>query len=134
MSASQNGVNSQSHNSASELDRRGLWGDFQAQAVNRAQWRDKLARRLAHKSLNIPLDDEMNVVTSNRTGVTWKEITAAGLIVAILLVLFFSVTGLYPRPSQPAAPANEEQQQSDVKPPQPGDSLERSYMLDISGS
>jgi hypothetical protein len=46
-------------------------------------WRDKLHKRAAHKALNIPEDE---VIQANRiTGVTWKEIAAAGVVGASLL-------------------------------------------------
>lgn len=55
-------------NSNTGIDRNALYGDFQASAVNRSVWRDNLAKRAAHKALNIPLEDDVNIdasVTNN---------------------------------------------------------------------
>lgn len=36
-------------------------------------WRQGLAKRMAHKALDIPVDDEM-IVDNSRTGLGWKEL------------------------------------------------------------
>lgn len=50
-------------------DKNYLYGEFQ----RTQRWRDKLARKLAHKSLDIGDEDEMNVANV-RTGIGWKEL------------------------------------------------------------
>ena len=59
------------------IDKESLYGRY-----NEAEdWRSKLHKKLAHKSLDIPLDDEMNI-NQTKTGMTWKElaiIAAAGI-------------------------------------------------------
>jgi len=52
-----------------------LYGKFQKSH----DWRDKLHRLLAHKSLDIGLDDDMHVDNSRtHLGITWKELAVVG--------------------------------------------------------
>ena len=68
--------------------------------------RRKRANRLFHWSLNMPPgEDDMNV-WANRTGITWRELTAAG-------VIGLAAWGIYRSTSQPppaASPAITESQ------------------------
>lgn len=60
------------------------------------RWRNKLHKRLAHKSLDIPLDEDMNV-TNTRVGLGWKELA---VIAATGLGGFY----LWNQTNQPATP------------------------------
>ena len=60
-----------------KIDKDALYGKFQ----EAEDWRNSLHKKLAHKSLDIPIDDEMNI-NQTKSGMTWKElaiIAAAGL-------------------------------------------------------
>jgi hypothetical protein len=65
--------------SSPEVDKDQLYGEFQ----RGQQWREKLSRKLAHKSLDIA-DDEMqiNVDRSTRSGMGVKELLAMCALVA----------------------------------------------------
>jgi hypothetical protein len=59
------------------IDKQSLYGRYNESE----DWRTKLHKKLAHKSLDIPLDDDMNI-NQTKTGMTWKElaiIAAAGI-------------------------------------------------------
>ena len=43
-------------------------------------WRDDLAKRAAHKALDIPEDMGVNVTHQTATGIGWKELVALGLM------------------------------------------------------
>lgn len=61
----------------SEIDKDFLYGKYQ----EAADWRSRLHKKLAHKSLDIPEDDDLRV-EQNKTGITWRELAvlaAAGL-------------------------------------------------------
>ncbi len=61
----------------SEIDKDFLYGKYQ----EAADWRSRLHKKLAHKSLDIPEDDDLHV-QQNKTGITWRELAvlaAAGL-------------------------------------------------------
>lgn len=56
-------------------DKAGLYGKFQAAL----DWREKLARLLAYKAVDIPLtDDGMNFHQQTRNGWGWKELAVIG--------------------------------------------------------
>ena len=80
-------------------DKSYLYGVYQAADA----WRDKLARRMAHKALDIPADD-MNITTTTTTGVGARGLIgtalAAGLPAAVLAGLL-----LLPKAPAPIAPA-----------------------------
>jgi len=63
--------NSSSQNSSTnELpDKKYLYGEF----FKPLRWKQRLAEKLAHKSLDIPMDDDMNI-TQTRNGWGWKEL------------------------------------------------------------
>ena len=50
-------------------DKDQLYGKFQ----RKEDWKDKLHKKLSHKSLDIGLDDEM-FVDNSRRGLGWKEL------------------------------------------------------------
>ena len=52
-----------------KIDKESLYGRY----LEAEDWRDKLHKKLAHKSLDIPLDDTMNI-NQTRSGITWKEL------------------------------------------------------------
>ncbi len=60
--------------SSPEIDKDQLYGEFQREQ----QWRGKLTRKLAHKAVDIPEDDPVNI--SVRHGFGWKEILAVGTL------------------------------------------------------
>jgi hypothetical protein len=51
-----------------------LYGEF----IRNSRWRDKLARKASHKSLNIP-DEDMQI-NSSTSGITWKELLVIGTL------------------------------------------------------
>lgn len=51
------------------FDKEKLYGNF----LEPERWKQKLFRKAAHMSLDIP-DDEMNVTNANRVGMGWKEL------------------------------------------------------------
>lgn len=59
------------------VDKQTLYGEFE----RRQKWRENLAKKGAHKALDIPLDDDMNM--NVRNGIGWKE----------LLVIFGFILG-----------------------------------------
>ena len=82
--------------SGSIPDKQYLYGKFQ----EGQDWRSNLHKKLAHKSLDIGLDDEVNVDNSRTaTGMGWKEL-------AVIAAAGLGGTGLFmslqPQPSQPA--------------------------------
>lgn len=76
-------------------DKNYLYGMYQKSA----DWRDKLHKRLAHKSLDMQLDDDMHVDNSRaQFGITWKELA----VVALSVIGGFYVYGEFSKPdSQP---------------------------------
>jgi hypothetical protein len=52
-----------------------LYGKYQA----KRDWRNRLASKLAHKSLDIDEDEDVNVDNS-RIGIGWKELAVIGLM------------------------------------------------------
>ena len=49
------------------------WSIFNMNAI----WRDKLARRATYKALDIP-EDDVNIATSHKSGMGWKELAVIG--------------------------------------------------------
>lgn len=83
-------------------DKNNLYGEFQ----RGERWRDRLARKLAHKSLDIGDAEDMHVDNSrHQHGLAWKELA----ILALGVGLFWSVVAdrLQPEPvpAPPAQPA-----------------------------
>ena len=84
-----------------------LYGKFQ----KTADWRDKLYKKLAHKSLDIGEDDDIHVDKSNTTlGITWKELAVLGMLGLGGLYVFDKWNQQQPTTQQPAAtsPADSE--------------------------
>ena len=64
--------------------------------------RRKRANRLFHWSLDMPPDeDDVNVHQANRTGITWRELAAAGAIGLAAWGIYRST--LQPSPAAPSA-------------------------------
>ena len=58
-------------------DKNYLYGEFQ----RGQRWRDRLAAKLAHKAVDIPEDEDVNLNVQNSHGTGWKELVAiAGLL------------------------------------------------------
>ncbi len=75
------------------VDKSQLYGEYQ----RRQQWQEDLAKKGAHKALDIPLDDEMNITV--RKGIGWKELAVIAAMVGGGLWL-----GLKDRPSVTVPP------------------------------
>ena len=68
-----------------DVDKDALFGRYQ----NDEDWRTKLNKRLRHKALDIPMDDDVNVKnTTMNTGFGWKEL-------AVLAAMGLGGGGLY---------------------------------------
>lgn len=88
-------------------DKEYLYGRYQ----RTADWRDRLHRKLAHKSLDIGDDDEMQVTNANQSsvGMGWKElaVVAAATLGGIALWQN-STTPQVPTPNPISQPADSE--------------------------
>lgn len=60
-------------------DKRYLYGVFERWNESRLKWQEDLSKRAAHKSLDIPLDEDVNI-NANRFGIGWKELLVAGAV------------------------------------------------------
>ncbi len=77
--------------------------DFLYKEYQRGQrWRDKLSRKLAHKSVDIP-DDEMNLNVRNGWG--WKELVVLGAIGVAAAYFMSNLAEAPPWPWPPAVAA-----------------------------
>ncbi len=56
-------------------DQEALYGEW----IRNQRWRDRLSRRVTHKSLNVP-DDDMEIHATH--GLTWRELLALAAIAA----------------------------------------------------
>jgi hypothetical protein len=82
--------------SSQEPNKQQLYGEFQ----RTERWRDRLSKKLAHKSLDIAADDEM-VINQQHSGLGWKEL---GMLAAALLGGGW-LTGLLRAPASSTSPA-----------------------------
>ena len=67
---------SSSSQNSPEVDKDILYGMFEGPL----KWRNRLEEKLAHKSLDIPLDSEEMNVDNSKHGWGWKEVIAIGAI------------------------------------------------------
>jgi hypothetical protein len=81
---------SSSDNSSKPLKEQ-IYGEW----LRTSRWRDDLYRRAAHKSLDVP---EEEMITVNRSGITWREIAAVGALALGGGYLFHATTKDEPPP------------------------------------
>lgn len=86
-----------------EIDKDFLYGKYQATA----DWRDKLHRKLAHKSLDIAEDEDV-YVNNSKTGLGWKELLVLGLMTLAGLYFFQKLGPQSPLPSTNISPSDSE--------------------------
>ena len=84
------------------VDKDHLYGEFQ----RTQRWRDKLSRKLAHKSLDIP-DDDMDIKVQK--GLGWKEL----LVIGGLALGGWHLSQKKPEVSPPAPPVVEQPEHVD---------------------
>jgi len=77
-----------------DIDKRALWGWWAKNADNR----EKLDMKVAHKALDIPEDNEVNVSTT--TGMSWKELA----VIAASMIGGFAVYNNITNPETPEQP------------------------------
>jgi len=93
----------------SELDKEAHYGRYQrgeddARARRKAE--DDFCLKMAHKGADIPLGEDSETRVSNshsQSGLTWKEILAAGSLAGV--VLLWCTRAPSPPPAVPAVPA-----------------------------
>lgn len=74
-----------------------LYGRFYDAYDKQQGWRTKFAAKAAHQALDLPYeDDEMQVSSVRNSGITWKEIAAAGAIALGAFGIYSSVTSSHP--------------------------------------
>jgi hypothetical protein len=105
------------------IDRQALWGDVQDQLKKRAAQRDNLGMLMAHKSLNIPLQEDMQINSTTRNGLGWKEL--------LVMLLFAGGIAAATYCLAPQANPTPEQPPASTEPPTTPQSL--LYNLDIEG-
>ena len=87
---------------STHIDKESLYGKFQ----RTADWQDKLHKKLAHKSLDIGEQDEMQVDNSRtQLGITWKEL-------AVLAATGLGGLYMFNQWNQPATPQQQQPTQS----------------------
>jgi hypothetical protein len=59
--------------STPDVDKNALWGWWRSNAA----WREKLDRKMAHKALDIPEGDPVNI----KQGIGWKELAVIGAMI-----------------------------------------------------
>lgn len=75
-------------------DKKYLYGNYQESD----DWRQRLHRKLAHKSLDIGMDDDVNVDNS-RVGLGWKELAViAGMLLGGTAIWKFGDKGVSQQP------------------------------------
>lgn len=66
------------------IDKQYAYGDYRDAEKANWMWREKLAEKVAHKSVDIPMDNQMAIQADNRTtnvqGMGWKELAAIGAL------------------------------------------------------
>ena len=83
-------------------DKEFLYGKYQA----KRDWRNRLASKLAHKSLDIDEDEGVNVDNS-RIGIGWKELAVLGLMGLGGAWVYSNSNSNSNNTTQPAAPAQQ---------------------------
>jgi len=78
----------------SEIDKPGLYGKFQ----KANDWQNNLSRKLAHKSLDIADDMDVNV-QNTKSGIGWREL-------AVAAVTGLAAFGMWQYSQQPTPPAD----------------------------
>lgn len=90
-------------------DKQHLYGRYQKSE----DWRQQLQKKLTHKSLDIPVDDDVHVDNS-RKGMTWKELAViSGTLLGMgSLYAYMNKPPQAPTapPAQPAGPVDSEYQ------------------------